>query len=62
MISQIAEKEDNHVTTDIQNYHYGSLQFTRTDAVAIALQVMICLGKIYRGKKKDIRKVQKVLK
>ncbi|TSM52321.1 Dual oxidase 2 [Bagarius yarrelli] len=38
MASQIAEREDNIIVEDMQDYMYGSLRFSRTDAVAEAIQ------------------------
>ncbi|XP_061855522.1 dual oxidase 2 isoform X2 [Colius striatus] len=38
MSSQIAEKEDNIVVEDLQDYWYGPLKFSRTDYVASQLQ------------------------
>ncbi|KAK2834504.1 hypothetical protein Q7C36_015205 [Tachysurus vachellii] len=38
MASQTAEREDNIIAEDIRDYMYGSLQLSRTDAVAMAIQ------------------------
>ncbi|NXX85670.1 DUOX2 oxidase, partial [Urocolius indicus] len=38
MSSQIAEKEDNIVVEDLQDYWYGPLKYSRTDYVASQLQ------------------------
>ncbi|KAI5100464.1 dual oxidase 1 isoform X2, partial [Silurus meridionalis] len=38
MASQISEREDNIIVEDFQDYMYGSLQLSRTDAVAMAIQ------------------------
>ncbi|XP_051898554.1 dual oxidase 2-like [Pristis pectinata] len=38
MASQRAEREDNIVVTDLRDYMYGPLRFTRSDAVALDIQ------------------------
>ncbi|KAK3558395.1 hypothetical protein QTP86_017988, partial [Hemibagrus guttatus] len=37
MASQKAEREDNIITEDMRDYMYGSLQLSRTDALAMAI-------------------------
>jgi len=41
MTSQIAEREDHIVTSDMQDFYYGTLQFTRSDEIAATLQVLV---------------------
>ncbi|XP_072529795.1 dual oxidase 1 [Salminus brasiliensis] len=38
MASQIAEREDNIVVEDLRDYMYGTLLFSRSDAVAMTIQ------------------------
>ncbi|KAL2093373.1 hypothetical protein ACEWY4_010685 [Coilia grayii] len=38
MSSQIAEREDNIVVEDLRDYMYGTLRFSRSDAVAMTIQ------------------------
>ncbi|XP_063053867.1 dual oxidase 2 [Engraulis encrasicolus] len=38
MTSQIAEREDNIVVEDLRDYMYGTLKFSRSDAVAMTIQ------------------------
>ncbi|XP_038639988.1 dual oxidase 2-like [Scyliorhinus canicula] len=38
MASQIAEREDNIVVSDLRDYMYGPLRFTRSDLVALDIQ------------------------
>ncbi|XP_067871236.1 dual oxidase 2-like [Heterodontus francisci] len=38
MASQIAERDDNIVVTDLRDYMYGPLRFTRSDLVALDIQ------------------------
>uniref|UniRef100_A0A8B9RMQ5 NAD(P)H oxidase (H2O2-forming) n=1 Tax=Astyanax mexicanus TaxID=7994 RepID=A0A8B9RMQ5_ASTMX len=38
MASQIAEREDNIIVEDLRDYMYGTLQFSRSDAVALTIQ------------------------
>jgi len=40
MASQIAEKEDHIMTSDLRNSYYGSLHFTRRDWLATIIQVL----------------------